>query len=106
MTRLVTPHFYAHPVTGQKTLYRRRRTFKKDTLKQISQADIRRLARRGGVKRIIGLVYEETRNALKDYLTETVQAAILSANQADHKTVTVQDVINALRAKQRTTLYF
>ena len=38
---------------------------------------IRRLARRGGVKRISGLIYEETRGVLKIFL-ENVSRIVLS----------------------------
>lgn len=36
-----------------------------ETKKGITKPAIRRLARRGGVKRISGLIYEETRGVLK-----------------------------------------
>ena len=39
----------------------------------ITKPAIRRLARRGGVKRISGLIYEETRGVLKIFL-ENVRA--------------------------------
>ena len=39
----------------------------------ITKPAIRRLARRGGVKRISGLIYEETRGVLKIFL-ENVSA--------------------------------
>jgi histone H4 len=41
----------------------------------ITKPAIRRLARRGGVKRISGLIYEETRGVLKIFL-ENVCCAI------------------------------
>ena len=37
---------------------------------------IRRLARRGGVKRISGLIYEETRGVLKVFLENVIRDAI------------------------------
>lgn len=46
-------------------------------LSDVSQA-IRRLARRGGVKRISGLIYEETRGVLKIFL-ENVSHPLLAA---------------------------
>ena len=42
----------------------------------ITKPAIRRLARRGGVKRISGLIYEETRGVLKIFL-ENVRSAPL-----------------------------
>ena len=47
-----------------------------DNINGITKPSIRRLARRGGVKRISGLVYDETRDALKLFLTNVVQDSI------------------------------
>ena len=40
----------------------------RDKVQGIRKPSIRRLARRGGVKRISGLLYEETRGVLKGFL--------------------------------------
>ncbi|KAJ1036231.1 hypothetical protein NDA18_000096 [Ustilago nuda] len=45
-------------------------------LERITKNSIRRLARRGGCKRIAGTVYEETRFILRDFLARTVEEAI------------------------------
>jgi len=50
------------------------------SLSGITKPAIRRLARRGGVKRISGLIYEETRGVLKIFL-ENVSATLLSYRQ-------------------------
>ncbi len=42
-----------------------RRTVPRDNIQGITKQAIRRLARRGGVKRISGLIYEELRSVLK-----------------------------------------
>ena len=47
----------------------------------ITKPAIRRLARRGGVKRISGLIYEETRGVLKIFL-ENVGWDLLSSCKA------------------------
>ena len=44
----------------------------RDNIEGITKPVIRRLARRGGVKRISGLVYEETRGVLKVFLESCV----------------------------------
>lgn len=44
---------------------KRHRTVLRDNIQGITKPAIRRLARRGGVKRISGLIYEETRGVLK-----------------------------------------
>jgi hypothetical protein len=41
-----------------------------DAVKGITKGDLRRLARRGGVKRLSASIYEEARSALKSFLTE------------------------------------
>ena len=46
------------------------------SVKGITKPAIRRLARRGGVKRISGLIYEETRGVLKIFL-ENVRYLLL-----------------------------
>ena len=44
----------------------------------ITKPAIRRLARRGGVKRISGLIYEETRGVLKIFLENVRRICLLS----------------------------
>ena len=48
----------------------------RDNIQGITKPAIRRLARRGGVKRISGLIYEETRGVLKTFL-ENVSLILL-----------------------------
>jgi histone H4 len=47
---------------------KRHRKILRDNIQGITKPAIRRLARRGGVKRISGLIYEETRGVLKIFL--------------------------------------
>ncbi|XP_041627074.1 histone H4-like protein type G [Vulpes lagopus] len=47
---------------------KRHRKVLRDNIQGITKPAIRRLARRGGVKRISGLIYEETRGVLKVFL--------------------------------------
>ena len=70
----------------------------------ISKAAIRRLARRGGVKRLSGLIYEETRGVLKVFLENLVHDAVTYTNHAKRRTVTAMDVVYALK-RQGKTLY-
>ena len=46
----------------------------------ITKPAIRRLARRGGVKRISGLIYEETRAVLKVFLENVRRLSLLSSS--------------------------
>ena len=53
---------------------KRHRKVLRDNIQGITKPAIRRLARRGGVKRISGLIYEETRGVLKvlTLITDTI----------------------------------
>ena len=70
----------------------------------LSKPAIRRLARRGGVKRISGLVYDETRNVLRNFLHNLLRDAISYTDHATRKTVTAMDVVYALK-RQGKSLY-
>src|SRR5688572_32232626 len=59
------------------TLFRSRKILR-DNIQGITKPAIRRLARRGGVKRISGLIYEETRGVLKIFLENVSCASSLS----------------------------
>ncbi|GFP84847.1 histone h4 [Phtheirospermum japonicum] len=65
--------------------------------KGITKPAIRRLARRGGVKRISGLIYEETRGVLKIFLENVIRDAITYTEHARRKIVTAMDVVYALK---------
>ena len=84
--------------------YRRFRYRFRDRIEGITKPSIRRLARRGGVKRISGLVYEETRNVLKVFLEKVIREAVIYTGYARRKTVTSMDIILALK-RQGKTLY-
>ena len=61
---------------------------KSGNLEGITKPAIRRLARRGGVKRISGLVYNEVREVLKSFLEGVVKDAVTYTDYARRKTVT------------------
>jgi histone H4 len=73
-----------------------------ERLKGISKPAIRRLARRGGVKRISGLIYEEARGVLKVFLENTLRDAVTYCEHARRKTVTAMDIVHALKRQGRT----
>ncbi|KAJ8349489.1 hypothetical protein SKAU_G00246190 [Synaphobranchus kaupii] len=72
----------------------------------INKPAIRRLARRGGVKRISGLIYEETRGVLKVFLENVIRDAVTYTEHAKRKTVTAMDVVYALKRQGRTLYGF
>ena len=58
---------------------KRHRKVLRDNIQGITKPAIRRLARRGGVKRISGLIYEETRGVLKVVYSQILSPAYDSA---------------------------
>ncbi|KAE9546159.1 hypothetical protein FO519_010397, partial [Halicephalobus sp. NKZ332] len=64
------------------------------------------LARRGGVKRISGLIYEETRGVLKVFLENIIRDSVTYCEHAKRKTVTAMDVVYALKRQGRTLYGF
>ena len=73
----------------------------RDNIQGITKPAIRRLARRGGVKRISGLIYEETRGVLKmcaahahrpsharSFLENVIRDSVTYTEHAKRKTVT------------------
>ncbi|XP_078284207.1 histone H4-like [Rhinoraja longicauda] len=83
---------------------KRHRKVLHDNIQRITKPAIRRLARRGGVKRISGLIYEETRGVLKVFLENVIRDAVTYTEHAKRKTVTATDVVSALK-RQGHTLY-
>ena len=75
----------------------RHRRVLRDNIKGITKPAIRRLARRGGVKRISGLIYDETRGVLKVFLENVIRDAVTYTEHARRKTVTAMDVVHALK---------
>ncbi|CAH3040808.1 unnamed protein product [Porites lobata] len=71
---------------------KRHRKILRDNIQGITKPAIRRLARRGGVKRISGLIYEETRGVLKVFLENVIRDAVTYTEHAKRKTVTAMDV--------------
>ena len=78
----------------------------RDNIQCISKGDIRRLARRGGVKRISGLIYEETRASLKIFIENVIRDAINFTEHARRKTVIALDIVYALKRQGRTLYGF
>ncbi|KAH0465025.1 hypothetical protein IEQ34_005128 [Dendrobium chrysotoxum] len=85
---------------------KRHRKVLRDNIQGITKPAIRRLARRGGVKRISGLIYEETRGVLKIFLENVIRDAVTYTEHARRKTVTAMDVVYALKRQGRTLYGF
>ena len=69
----------------------------KDVIMGITKPAIRRLARRGGVKRISALIYDEARMVLKGFLEQVIKDSVTYCEHAKRKTVTALDVVYALK---------
>ncbi|EDP42655.1 hypothetical protein MGL_2855 [Malassezia globosa CBS 7966] len=85
---------------------KRHRKILRDNIQGITKPAIRRLARRGGVKRISGLIYDETRGVLKLFLESVIRDSVTYTEHAKRKTVTSLDVIYALKRQGRTLYGF
>ena len=85
---------------------KRHRKILRDNIQGITKPAIRRLARRGGVKRISGLIYEETRGVLKVFLENVIRDAVTYTEHAKRRTVTAMDVVYALKRQGRTLYGF
>lgn len=83
-----------------------KRTIKKQSRSefQVTKGALRRLARRGGVKRISDNSYNAVRQFCDMMMIRVTRDAIVYAQAAKRKTVTAMDVIYALK-KNGKTLY-
>ncbi len=74
----------------------------KEIILGITKPAIRRLARRGGVKRISSDIYDETRSTLKGFLEIIIKDSVTYTEHARRKTVSALDVIFSLKRQGRT----
>ncbi|KAG5658522.1 hypothetical protein KAF25_010703 [Fusarium avenaceum] len=83
---------------GGKTVLggKRHRKILRDNIQGITKPAIRRLARRGGVKRISAGIYADVRAALKARLETILLNCVIYVEHRHAKTVTVRDVIHSL----------
>jgi histone H3/H4 len=72
----------------------------------ISKPEIRRLARRGGVKRISAGVYPEAEASLRMFLKNVLEKAVVYTEYGKRTTVTTMDVVMGLKAVGRTLYGF
>ena len=85
---------------------KRHRKVIRENIQGVTKPAIRRLVRRGGVKRLSGLIYDETRNVLKFFLEGIVRDAVTYTEHARRKTVTALDVVYAIKRQGRTIYGF
>ena len=85
---------------------KRHRKILRDNIQGINKPAIRRLAHHGGVNRISGFIYEESRGVLKVFLENFICDSVTYTKHAKRKTVTSMDVIYALKWQGRTLYGF
>ena len=85
---------------------KRHRFTTKDPYEGITKPAVRRLCRKGGVKRISGLIYAETRGIVKAFLENVIRDAMAYTEHARRKTVNTMDVVYALKRQGRTIYGF
>ncbi|XP_063984467.1 histone H4, major-like [Diachasmimorpha longicaudata] len=73
---------------------------------RLTKPTIRRLARRGGVKRISGGIYDLVRQILRTFLETVIADAVIYTEHAKRKTVTAPDVVYALKRRGRAIYGF
>jgi histone H4 len=82
---------------GGKAPMRKPKRVLRDNIQGITKPAIRRLARRGGVKRLSNQIYGETRGVLKVFLVEVLRNSVVFTEHAKRKTVTSGDIVHALK---------
>jgi histone H4 len=80
---------------------KRQKKVLKENIRGITKPAIRRLARRGGVKRISGIMYEEVRGILKSFVEGVVRDSTTYTEHGKRTTVTALDVVYALKKRGR-----
>jgi histone H4 len=81
---------------------KRHRKVMRENIQGITKPAIRRLARRGGVKRIRGDIYEKIRGVLRHFLENVIRDSVTYTEHTRRKTVTALDVVYALKRQGRT----
>ncbi|KAL1798736.1 hypothetical protein ACET3X_002773 [Alternaria dauci] len=75
---------------------KRHMKIRKDNIRGVTKGDIRRLARRGGVKRIAATIYDDVRQALRERLQRILHDVCAVLDSSGRQTVTVRDIIHTL----------
>ena len=85
-----------------------KKTFNRESAQKVIKAGVvtngalRRLARRGGVKRISPSSYEHVRDYIDDFLMKVVRDSLTYTEHRRRRTITAMDVVYALKKNGRT----
>jgi histone H3/H4 len=85
---------------GKRTV--KRAEIRRTEKSSLTRGGIRRLARRGGVKRVSDGVYNEVRDFVDYFLSIVVKDAAVLCEGSKRKTITALDVVYALKKSGRT----
>ena len=85
---------------------KRHREVLRDDIQEVARPEVRRLARRGGVKRVSGLICERIGGVLEVFVENVIRDAIACTEQAKRMTVTAMDVVYALGTRGRALYGF
>jgi len=85
---------------------KRQRKVLTDNKQGITKSAIRSLARRAGVRRISGLVYEQIRDTLEAFLQNVIRDAVTYTEHAKRKIVTAMDVVYSMKRLAETRYGF
>jgi histone H4 len=77
-----------------------------NNIQGITKPTICHLAHCGGVKRISGLIYEETRGVLKVFLENVIHDSVTYTEHACRKTVMAMDIVYSLKHQEKTLYSF
>ncbi|KAJ7176223.1 histone H4 [Mycena crocata] len=77
--------------------FRHCRRLRPVSLDGVTKPALRRLARRGGVKRALNPMYPDVRSAVKRYLEGLVRDTVLHTESRWSSTVSSADVVHAMR---------
>lgn len=86
----------ARPQTSGGKVAKRHKKVLRDPILGVTKAAIKRLARRGGAKRISATMFEKIREFLDKYVEEVAHDAVIYAQHARRKTVYPMDSVYAL----------
>lgn len=78
----------------------------KPLIQGITKGAIRRLARRGGVKRINAYIYDYSREVIVEFMEKIIRDTITYTEHSQRKTVTAMDVVHAMKRNGKALLGF
>ena len=78
----------------------------RNNIEGITKGAMNRIARRSGVKRISGAVYNETRSALTEFLSGVEKDAATYMEHSRRKTLSTKDVLQAFKRKNQALYGF